>query len=250
MSNSSPPVEVKIADDHRWKAVRAHIAKGDRAKEKAEQHYISAGQYLIALKAEHTGTWAEWAVLVQEKAGIGKSRASELMQIADGTKTVEGIREATAEKVRQIRARKSSPVRTGENAGEPTAIISKITKELESAQAHNAELETAHERDEDRLARFENELAELADAKALKAKNDALRATLENISKLLSEASALAAHLSQNRNDVLGKMQRAKTAADTALGKVKTRPPKNTEPRRNIKKKRPILIEGTATRLN
>jgi hypothetical protein len=113
--------EHAVDQEQRWKAVRAHIAKGDQAKVKAEQHYIAAGQHLAALKAEHTGTWAEWEVLVKEKAGIGKSRASELMQIADGSKTVEGIREATAEKVRQIRARKSSPVRTGENSGNVTA---------------------------------------------------------------------------------------------------------------------------------
>ena len=80
--------------EQRWKAVRAHIAKGDKAKDKAEQHYIAAGEQLKTLKAEHDGTWAEWEALVKEKAGIGKSRASELMQIADGTKTVEQSRAA------------------------------------------------------------------------------------------------------------------------------------------------------------
>jgi hypothetical protein len=116
-------------DDQRWKHVKAHLAKGDKAKDKAEQHYISAGQYLKALKAEHKGTWAEWETLVKEHAGIGKSRASELMQIAGGTRTVKQIRDTTTKKVRRIRARKSSPVRTGEkprlnkqgSAGEPTA---------------------------------------------------------------------------------------------------------------------------------
>jgi hypothetical protein len=102
--------------DQRWKHVKAHIAAGDKAKDKSEQHYISAGQYLIALKAEHTGTWAEWEALLKERVGIGKSRASEVMQIAAGTKTVKQIRDATTKKVRRIRARKSSPVRTGETA--------------------------------------------------------------------------------------------------------------------------------------
>jgi hypothetical protein len=109
------------SQDQRWRAVKECIAKGDKAAAKAEDFYITAGQHLKALKAEHTGTWAEWKILLKEKCGIGKSRASELMQIADGTKTVEGIREATAKKVRQIRARKSSPVRTGENADDPEA---------------------------------------------------------------------------------------------------------------------------------
>jgi hypothetical protein len=36
------------------KTIRAHITKGDKAKEKSEQHYISAGEYLKVLK--HSGT--------------------------------------------------------------------------------------------------------------------------------------------------------------------------------------------------
>lgn len=36
--------------------IKAHIAKGDKASEKAEQHYIAAGQHLKTLKAAHTGT--------------------------------------------------------------------------------------------------------------------------------------------------------------------------------------------------
>jgi hypothetical protein len=30
--------------------IKAHIAKGDKAAEKAEQHYIAAGQHLATLK--------------------------------------------------------------------------------------------------------------------------------------------------------------------------------------------------------
>jgi|SRR6516164_6890393 len=59
-------------------AIKAHIAKGDKAAEKSEQHYIAAGQHLHTLKAEHGGTWAEWEKLLKTKVGIGKSRASEL----------------------------------------------------------------------------------------------------------------------------------------------------------------------------
>lgn len=68
--------------------IKAHIAKGDKAAEKAEQHYIAAGQHLKTLKAAHTGTWDEWETLLKTEIGIGKSRASELMQISDGTKTL------------------------------------------------------------------------------------------------------------------------------------------------------------------
>jgi hypothetical protein len=103
--------------------IKAHIAKGDKAKDKADQHYIAAGQHLKTLKAQHGGTWAEWEALLKEKIGIGKSRASELMQIADGTKTLEGVRADTAERTAKTRALQSSPLRSGENAGEPEASV-------------------------------------------------------------------------------------------------------------------------------
>jgi hypothetical protein len=112
----------KTDTEQRWKAVKAHIARGDKAKDKADQHYIAAGQYLKELKAEHTGTWAEWETLVKEKAGIGKSRASELMQIADGIKTVEEVKGARAERDRKaIERRKSSPPIGGETK-EPESV--------------------------------------------------------------------------------------------------------------------------------
>ena len=51
--------------------IKVHIAKGDKAAEKAEQHYVAAGQYLKQLKANHTGTWEEWEALLKSKVGIG-----------------------------------------------------------------------------------------------------------------------------------------------------------------------------------
>ena len=97
--------------------IKAHIAKGDQAAEKSAQHYISAGQHLKTLKAQHGGSWAEWEELLKTKIGIGKSRASELMQIADGRKSVEEIRANTAERTARMRALQSSalsPLRDGE----------------------------------------------------------------------------------------------------------------------------------------
>jgi hypothetical protein len=75
--------------------IKAHLAKAEKAEEKAFQHYGAAGSYLGWLKAKHDqrgGSWAEWEQLLKDKVGIGKSRASELMAIADGRKTPEEIR--------------------------------------------------------------------------------------------------------------------------------------------------------------
>src|SRR5262249_48798993 len=81
-------------------------------KEKAEQHYIAAGLHLKTLKADHTGNWTNWEKLLKTKIGIGKTRASELMQIADGRKTVEEVRAVTSKRTRE--SRKRSPLRSGQ----------------------------------------------------------------------------------------------------------------------------------------
>jgi hypothetical protein len=88
-----------MTQDDLVKAIKSLIEKGDKYKDKAEQSYISAGLHLKTLKAEHKGTWAEWEKILKEKCGIGKSRASELMRIADGTTTVEQVRSDTAKRV-------------------------------------------------------------------------------------------------------------------------------------------------------
>jgi hypothetical protein len=85
------------------RTIKAHLDKGDHASEKAEQHYITAGRHLKTLRDNHTGTWVEWVTLLKTEIGIGKSRASELMEIADGRKTAEGI--AAARRKRQLKAR-------------------------------------------------------------------------------------------------------------------------------------------------
>jgi hypothetical protein len=72
--------------------IKAHIAAGDKATQKANDHYISAGQHLATLKREHAGSWAEWEALLKSKVGVSTGRASELMQIADGRKTLAELR--------------------------------------------------------------------------------------------------------------------------------------------------------------
>jgi hypothetical protein len=103
MNESHPAVGgPMLADGTLIRTIKAHIAKVDKAKDKAKQHYIAAGQHLKTLKASHGGSWAEWEELLKTKIGIGKSRASELMRIADGTKTVEQVRADTAERTAKL----------------------------------------------------------------------------------------------------------------------------------------------------
>jgi hypothetical protein len=92
------------------KAIKAHITKG-------EQHYISAGLHLAKLK-ERCPDQATFLAIVKDKIGIGKSRTYELLQIADGRKTVEEVRADTAE--RQEKHRLS--VSNGQHGGDDCAI--------------------------------------------------------------------------------------------------------------------------------
>jgi hypothetical protein len=96
------------------KTIKVLIEKGDKAREKAEQFYIAAGQHLKTLKAEHKGNTAEWELLLKDKCGIGKSRAYELMKIADGRTSVEQVRADKAESVRKVRA--AIPLRSGKQS--------------------------------------------------------------------------------------------------------------------------------------
>jgi len=84
-------------------AIRAHIARADRAAEKAEQHFVAAGLYLKRLK-DTAASWAEWEALLKTRISISAGRASELMQIADGRKTAEGLAIASAERSKKHRS--------------------------------------------------------------------------------------------------------------------------------------------------
>ena len=113
--------------------IKAHIAKGDKLASKANDHYISAGQYLATLKKEHAGSWAEWEELLKTKIRISTGRASELMQIADGRKTVEGVRAGKNEtsKIAHAKERAArSSLNSEDNADDPEASAEVMKEKL------------------------------------------------------------------------------------------------------------------------
>ena len=90
-------------------AIRVCINKGDHAAKKADQFYIAAGQYLIELKKRCP---KNWEALCKEHIGIGHSRTYEYIAQANGTRSVEQIRQKAD--ARKIKFRESSvPERTG-----------------------------------------------------------------------------------------------------------------------------------------
>jgi hypothetical protein len=99
--------------------IKAHISAGDKAQDKAQRHYIAAGQHLKQLKAEHDGhdgTWAEWEALLKA-VDISTGRASELMQLADGRKTLAQLRAEKNETSKAAHAEERSSLNSEEQAG-------------------------------------------------------------------------------------------------------------------------------------
>jgi hypothetical protein len=82
--------------------IKARLARGDKATVKAEQHYIAAGLHLKQLK-DTTASWDEWENRLK-KVGISSGRASELMQIADGRKTADGLAVASTDRSKKHRS--------------------------------------------------------------------------------------------------------------------------------------------------
>jgi hypothetical protein len=115
--NSSASAPALTRQDVLIRNIKAHIAKGENARERADQnhkradnHFVSAGQYLALLKEEHAGSWSEWELLLKTRVGISAGRASELMAIGSGTKTVEQVRADTNARKRKYReALRSTP---------------------------------------------------------------------------------------------------------------------------------------------
>jgi hypothetical protein len=104
-SSAPPPEQLLIGH------IQAHIKQGEKAKERAdknhkksEDHFIAAGTYLTTLKVNYAPTWQAWESLLKIKVKLSTGRASELMQLADGRKGLQQVRDGKAESVRALRA--------------------------------------------------------------------------------------------------------------------------------------------------
>ena len=78
--------------------VKANIEKGDQARDRSENHYISAGLNLLELKArlpveEPGAQWITW--VSQNFSQIGLSRIDQLMRIGRGETTQAEINAAS-----------------------------------------------------------------------------------------------------------------------------------------------------------
>jgi len=121
--------------------VKVLIEKGDRAAEKAEQFYKAAGIHIRQIKEQSLD---DWETVVREQCNIGRSRAYELMAIADGKTTLEKVRAGSNERKRVHRAKSESvPERT-----EPAHATGSAIVDIEERRAQMAALDEPETVDE------------------------------------------------------------------------------------------------------
>ena len=147
---SANPIELAPPIQDHVRAINALSAKLKRAEEKAGQYKISIGQHIKAIKEVSPDDWEN---IVMSECNLGRSRAYELMAIADGTKTVEQIRAGTAQRMKQLRSRRPSRDRQNADTPETSATI-ETEPEITEPEITDAELTAALDRlGPERLAR-------------------------------------------------------------------------------------------------
>jgi hypothetical protein len=149
-SSADADYEASLSRLDLTKKISVLIEKGDRAAKKAEEFYIAAGQYIKEVKHRWADNWLE---IIERDCGLGRSRAYEVLAIADGRTTVEKVRADNAESKRLSRekARQASPGqsrtrpwRTDEQRqNEIIAMRSEVAAHKKSAPTANPEVSAA-----------------------------------------------------------------------------------------------------------
>jgi hypothetical protein len=184
----------------------------DEFKETTAEIEEAIGQHIKAIKIAEANNWES---VVRAKCGLSRSRAYELMTIADGIKTAKQVRYET--NVRKIRHRQTKPSVPGTDRKELAVTDAQVIelkvahrRELADARAQLDEREEAHKR---QITRFEDELAKLSDARNLGSERDQLRKSLGEITDLLAEMRGLMTNSVRNRTTIIAKITRAEKIA-------------------------------------
>jgi hypothetical protein len=97
--------------------IKAHIAKGDQAIGKAEEHYKAAGIHLKEAKERVMHTRGlTWPAFLVKHCSLHRSRADELIAIAEGKKTLTEVRAGKAERQARSMERNRSAASGGRSS--------------------------------------------------------------------------------------------------------------------------------------
>jgi len=204
------PTAGAISVDAHIAAINALVIALEQLTDETE---AEIGQHISAIKVAEPN---DWEAIVKAKCGISRSRAYELMAIADGTKTIEQSRSET--NARQIRHRQKQAAVRDITDSEITELKAAHRRELAGARAQIAEAEKARER---QAVRFEHKLIGLSDARGLGSERKQLRKALGEIVELLTEMRGLLTHAERNRTAINTKITRAEKIATSVLKPAK-----------------------------
>ena len=101
-------------------AINALVDKLEHAERKVDEYQRAIGQHIAAVKEARPDDWQK---VIEVECKLKRSRAYELLAIADGRKTVEQVRAEAAKRVRKHdeRKRETRPLANGRDA--VTALV-------------------------------------------------------------------------------------------------------------------------------
>lgn len=130
-------------------SAHGHYKAGEKAQDRAEQQMLAAGLYLKEAKdrldlRKNPNAPMNFAQFLLHHCPIGKSRAYEVISIADGRKTLEEVQERARQGMQQSRARQAEAdtfrnVTETTQSPKPTSPQGRATTFIDEAQAaHDA----------------------------------------------------------------------------------------------------------------
>ena len=126
-----------------------HYKAAEKHKEKSEQQYISAGIYLKEAKQRTLKTRGmTFEMFLHDHCQIGRSRAYEIIAIADGRKTVEETQKATTARSQKKRSKKK------EETNVRCATDKQPKKPNENNDSYDEVIEEAEKHGEDEVTRL------------------------------------------------------------------------------------------------
>lgn len=131
-------------------SAHGHYKAGEKAQDRAEQQMLAAGLYLKEAKdrldlRKNPNAPMNFAQFLLHHCPIGKSRAYEIIAIADGRKTLEEVREGNVEKNRTYQERKREERDTFRHMTETTERTQDETRHSPKPKTFLDEAQAAHD---------------------------------------------------------------------------------------------------------